>query len=93
MELIRIYCAETDDTPTAYGFLEWQSTLKNPIFSLVSELTLNIGLRIYINRVGEQNNNYRCSQAGRMKCNDMFHEFNHLIYTEVKYSDLCKSRI
>ena len=22
MELIRIYCAETDDTPTPYGFLE-----------------------------------------------------------------------
>ena len=88
MELIRIYCAETDDTPTPYGFLEWQSTLENPILSLISELTLNIGLGIYVNRVGERNNDYRCSQAGRMKCIDMFYGFNHPIYREVEYSDL-----
>ena len=44
IELIRIYYVETDDTPTPYGFLEWQSALENPILSLVSELTLNIGL-------------------------------------------------
>ena len=48
MELIRIYCAETDDTPTPYGFLEWQSTLENPILLLISELNFNIGLGIYV---------------------------------------------
>ena len=31
MELIRIYCAETDNTPTSCGFLEWQSTLEDLI--------------------------------------------------------------
>ena len=71
MELIRIYCAETDDTPTPYSFLECQSTLEIPILSLISELILNIGLGIYVNRVGVQNNDYRCSQAGRMKCIDV----------------------
>ena len=68
MELIRICCAETDDTPTPYDILEWLSTLENLILLLISELTLNIGLGIYVNRVGERNNDYRCSQAGRMKC-------------------------
>ena len=68
MELIRICCAEADDTPTPYDILEWLSTLENLILLLISELTLNIGLGIYVNRVGEGNNDYRCSQAGRMKC-------------------------
>ena len=41
-----------------------------------------------MNRVGEGNNNYCCSLAGRMKCIDMFYGFNHQIYREVEYSGL-----
>ena len=57
--------------------------MENLILWLVSELALNIGFGIYINRVGGRNNDYRCGQAGRMKCIDMFYGFNHPIYREV----------
>ena len=59
MELIRMCFAKEINTPTLIGFLNWQSTVENPVLKLVCELTLNIGLGIYIHRVGEQNNDYR----------------------------------
>ena len=58
------------------------------MLKLVCELTLNIGLGIYRHRVGERNNDYRCSEAGRLKCIDMFFGFDHPIYREIEYSDL-----
>ena len=58
------------------------------MLKLVCELTLNIGLGIYIHRVGEQNNDCHCSEAGRLKCIDMLFGFNHPINREVEYSDL-----
>ena len=57
------YFIQCKDNHKAWQASEWQSTLENPILLLISELTLNIGLRIYVNRVGERNNDYR-SQAG-----------------------------
>ena len=88
MKLIRMYRAEEINTPTPIGFFNWQSTVENPVLKLVCELTLTIGLGIYIHRVGERNNDYWCNEAGRLKCIDMFFEFNHPIYREVEYSDL-----
>ena len=72
MELIIMYCAEEINTLTPIGFLNWQSAVQNPVLKLVCELTFNIGLGIYIHRVGERNNDYRCSEAGRLKCINMF---------------------
>ena len=83
-----MYCTEEINTPTPIGFLTWQSTVENQVLKLVCELMLNIGLGIYIHKVGEQNNHYRCSEAGCLKCINMFFGFNHLIYGEVEYSDL-----
>ena len=47
------YFIQCKDNHKAWQASEWQSTLENLILLLISELTLNIGLRIYVNRVGE----------------------------------------
>ena len=67
MELIHLYCAETTTKPTPFGFMEWQHNVKNPTLRLVCHLTLTIGLAIYVQRIGDRNNDVRCSNAGRMK--------------------------
>ena len=59
-----MYCAKEINTPTPIRFLNWQSTVENSVLKLVCELTLNIGLGIYIHTVGERNNDYPCSEAG-----------------------------
>ena len=38
--------------------------------------------------MGEQNNDYPCSEADRLKCIDMFFGFNHPIYRGVEYTEL-----
>ena len=87
MELIRLYCAKEKD-PTPLGFLEWQAEINTPVLKLMTHLTLNIGLGIYIQRIGDRNNDVDCSEAGRLRFLDMFYAFNHPIYREVEYSDL-----
>ena len=66
MELIRVYCIDCSN-PTPLGFLQWQANITNPILKLVCQLTLNIGLGIYIQRVGDRNNDEKCSEAGRLR--------------------------
>ena len=86
MELIRIYCAE-EKSPTPLGFLQWQAKVENPTLSMICSLMLNLCLGVYIQRVGERNNDARCSDAGRMKVVDVFFGFNHPIYREVEYNE------
>ena len=54
-------------------------------------MTLNFALAIYVQRVGDRNNDEECSNAGRYKFYDMFYAFNHPIYQiyhEVEYNEL-----
>ena len=87
MELICLYCAKEKE-PTPLGFLDWQAEVDTPVLKLITHLTLNIGLGIYIQRIGDRNNDAVCSEAGRLRFLDMFYAFNHPIYREVEYSDL-----
>ena len=82
LELIRIYFAEINDRPNGFysGSLLW----KTWYYYFLGSPSVDTGLRIYINRVEEQNNDYHCGQAGRMKCTDMFYRFNHSISREVE---------
>ena len=87
MELIRVYGAETN-TPTPLGFLEWTSLTKNSIVKFMSQYVLNFVLAMYIHRIGERYNDFKCSNAGRMKFFDLFYALNHPIYREIEYNDL-----
>ena len=44
MEMIRMYCADTDVDVTPQGFLQWQAAQENPTFRLVSFLILSLCL-------------------------------------------------
>ena len=71
------------NTTTLVGFLNWQPTVENTEniwLKLVCELTLNIGLGIYIHRVVERNNNYCCSGTGYLKCINIFFGLYHPNY-------------
>ena len=90
MELLYLYelSLATGEIPTTMGFLKWQATIQQPTLKFMAQLTLNFALAIYVQRVGDRNNDEQCSNAGRYKFNDMFYGFNHPIYREVEYNEL-----
>ena len=90
MELIHMYASQLPEgaKPGVMGFLDWQSTVSSPTLKFITQFTLNIALGIYVQRIGDRNNDEKCSDAGRYKFNDMFYAFNHPIYREVEYNEL-----
>ena len=83
-----MYRNSTCETPAALGFLNFVSEIENAPLSLISEIFLNFGLAIYVQRIGDRNNDYTVSSAGRYKFFDLFYAFNHPIYGEVEYREL-----
>ena len=55
---------------------------------LIIQLVLTSGLSIYAQRVGDRNNDYKTSEAGRFSFMDIFYSFHHPIYREIEYRDL-----
>ena len=91
MEIIQLYASKLPAgvTPGVMGFLDWQSsTGLSPTLQFMTQFTLNFALAIYVQRIGDRNNDEKCSDAGRYKFNDMFYAFNHPIYREVEYNEL-----
>ena len=95
MEMLEIYSRtlRNGEATTVVGFLNWQTKCKTPTFKLMAELTLNIALAIYVQRVGDRHNDEMCSDAGRYKFFKMFFGFNHPIYREVEYNELRQKAI
>ena len=81
--------SDANANPLSIGFLKWQKDVKSPTLRFLLELTLNTGLAIYVQRIGDRSNNFRMIHAGRMKFFETFFAFNHPIYREVEYSELC----
>ena len=69
-------------------FLRRQANATNPNLKLLTQLFLTFGLAIYIQKIGDRNNNAKMSNAGRYKFFDQFFAFKHLIYREVEYREL-----
>ena len=90
MELVHLYTASlaVGIKATPLGFIEWQANVLNPTLKFMTQLTLNIALSIYVQRIGDRNNDEVCSNAGRYKFLNMFYAFNHPIYREIEYNDL-----
>ena len=91
MELLVLYIKKCPlSVPTAIDFLEWQKQVgaTSPTFKFILQLTFNVALSIYVQRIGDRNNDKKCSDAGRYKFSNMFFAFNHPIYREVEYSEL-----
>ena len=90
MEIIRLYASELPSgvNPGVMGFLDWMSSVLSPTLQFMTQFTFNFALAIYVQRIGDRNNDEKCSDAGRFKFNDMFYAFNHPIYREVEYNEL-----
>ena len=92
MEMVHMYKATLGDgdLPTAMGFLDWQAETasESETFDFISQITLSVALAIYIQRVGDRNNDEEVSEAGRLKFMNMFYGFNHPIYREIEYNEL-----
>lgn len=88
LELIRIYEKENHSKITAIGFLKWQSTVESATLKLVLQLIFTYALGIYVQRIGDRNNDIVTSDAGRYAFTDFFYAFHHPIYREIEYRDL-----
>ena len=89
MEMMHVYIKHVGiEDANAKGFLQWQSNTDSATFKLLSQVILNVGIAIYVQRVGDRNNDFKVSHAGRMKFLGAFYGFNHPIYREVEYREL-----
>ena len=89
LELIELYCKESNvSTPNAIDFIQWQKCIVRPNLKLVTQLVLKYALGIYVERIGDRNNDYEISNAGRFAFMDMFYGFPHPQYQEIEYRDL-----
>ena len=70
------------------NFLEWVTNTENNTLKLLSKLFLSYGLGIYIQWIGDRNNDIKVSNAGSYKFFDIFFGFKHPIYWEVEYREL-----
>ena len=88
LKVLELYRNSTCETPSALGILNFISETENATLSLISEIFLSFGLAIYIQRIGNRNNDFTVSSAGRYKFFDLFYAFNHSIYCKVEYREL-----
>ena len=88
MEIIKLYLDVNRSQVSVIDFLRWQANATNPKLKLLTQLFLTFGLVIYIQRIGDRNNDAKMSNAGRYKFIDLLFAFKHPIYREVEYREL-----
>ena len=88
MEIIKLYLDVTSSQVSVIDFLRWQANATNPNLKLLTQLFLTFELAIYIQRIGDRNNDAKMSNAGRYKFFYLFFAFKHPIYREVEYWEL-----
>ena len=86
-EFIRMYI-EQEENPTPHGFLIWERNVAEATQRFLLDFTFKIALSIYVQRIGDRNNDAEVSHAGRMTFLGMFFAFNHPVYREVEYNEL-----
>ena len=67
MEIIKLYLDVNRSQVSVIDFLRWQANATNPKLKLLTQLFLTFGLAIYIQRIGDRNNDAKMSNAGRYK--------------------------
>ena len=88
MEIIKSYLDVNCSQVSVIDFLRWQANATNPNLKLLTQLFFTFGLAIYIQRIGDCNNDAKMSNAGWYKFLDLFFAFKHPIYWEVEYWEL-----
>ena len=89
LELIHLFVQETGTSKVdPLGFLKWQSTVTSATLKMMFQLVLKFALGIYVQRIGDRNNDSVISNAGRFAFLDLFYGFKHPLYQEIEYRDL-----
>lgn len=65
IELKKLYLDSQHTEISVINFLKWQAGVTNANLKLLTQLFLNYGLAIYVQRIGDRNNNVKMSNAGR----------------------------
>ena len=89
MEIIKLYLDVNCSQVSVIDFLRWQANATNPNLKLLTQLFLNFGLSIYMQRIGDDNNDAKMSNTGWYKFFDKFYAFKRSIYWEIEYWELC----
>ena len=89
MEIIKLYFDVNCSQVSVIDFLRWQANATNPNLKLLTQLFLNFGLSIYIQRIRDHNNDAKMSNNGQYVFFYLFYAFEHQIYWEVEYWELC----
>ena len=87
-EMIKLYLTESKEHPSMLIFLQWTANTEDNKLKALSQLFMGFGLGVYIQRVGDRNNDVIVSNAGRYNFFDLFFAFKHPIYREVEYREL-----
>ena len=90
LELIDIFVKERGISQlNAVNFLKWQKEdVKSANLKMMLQMVLRYTLGIYVQRIGDRNNNQSISDAGRYSFLNFFYGFNHPLYQEIEYRDL-----
>ena len=89
LELIHLYVQQTNvSNADPLDFLRWQSTVKSATLKMMFQFVFKFALGIYVQRVGDRNNNALISDAGQFVFSDLFYGFRHPLYQEIEYRDL-----
>lgn len=89
LELIDVFVKEKGIANlNALEFLKWQKKVKSATLKMMIQFVLKYALGIYVQRVGDRNNDHGISDAGRYAFLEFFYGFNHPLYQEIEYRDL-----
>ena len=88
VEIIKLCLDVNHSQVSVIDFLRWQANATTPKLKSLTQLFLTFGLAIYIQRIGDCNNDAKMSNAGRYRFIYLSFAFKHPIYWEVQYQEL-----
>ena len=74
--MIRLFLTEFNGEVTILNFLEWIANTENNTLKLLSQLFLGYGLGIYIQRIGDRNNDIEVVMLADINCLTYFSDLN-----------------
>ena len=89
--MIQLFLTKFNGGVTILNFLEWIANTENNTLKQLSQLCLGYRLGIYIQRIGDKNNDIEVSNAGRYEFFDVFFIFKHPIYEKWNITS-CKTK-
>lgn len=81
-------CLEEVKIPTVHGFHAWMSTVQDPNYMFMAEMSLTYLLALFIYRSGIRRNNSLITNVGRTKFSPLFYILHAPKYAELELRDM-----